>query len=265
LALDAVRTAGKAAAEQLESAVAPYARPLIENTAPPAANSCSPRRRRTELVKPLADLLGFDDVLATRYAHVDGVLTGAIDGGFVWSMGKLDAWRAWASEHGVDLAEELRVLRLDLRHAVAERGRSPRTPSTPIRACSCGPSPGGGPSSSSTCPPASEDHEYRAADVLKLTARPSSSRTRGSTLPASIASRATAGNHRGQPPLVLRHVALGLTVLKAGRSPRFLGKKEVVRRAGRRPTSDGARRHPRRPRHRVRRTAQARRRSSRRG
>jgi len=46
-ALDAVRTAGKAAAEQLESAVAPYARPLIEEHRAAAANSCSPRRRRT--------------------------------------------------------------------------------------------------------------------------------------------------------------------------------------------------------------------------
>ena len=58
-----------------------------------------------DLVKPLADLLGLDDVIATRYGvSADGTYDGTLDGPFVWSAGKLAAVRQWADEHGVDLA-----------------------------------------------------------------------------------------------------------------------------------------------------------------
>ena len=43
-----------------------------------------------DLVRPLADLLGFDDVVATRYGVADdGTYNGAIVGHFVWANGKL--------------------------------------------------------------------------------------------------------------------------------------------------------------------------------
>ena len=59
-----------------------------------------------DLVKPLADLLGLDDVVATRYGlNADGTYDGTLDGPFVWSAGKLSAVRDWAVAHGVDLAE----------------------------------------------------------------------------------------------------------------------------------------------------------------
>ncbi len=57
-----------------------------------------------DLVSPLADALGFDGLIATRYGEVDGRYTGRIDGGFVWGMGKRTAVARWASDHGVDLA-----------------------------------------------------------------------------------------------------------------------------------------------------------------
>ena len=59
-----------------------------------------------DLVKPLADALGLDDVVATRYGvSADGTYDGTIDGPFVWSAGKLAAVREWAAEHDIDLAE----------------------------------------------------------------------------------------------------------------------------------------------------------------
>ena len=59
-----------------------------------------------DLVRPLADLLGLDDVVATRHrVDADGVYDGSLDGPFVWSAGKLEAVRNWAETHGVDLAE----------------------------------------------------------------------------------------------------------------------------------------------------------------
>ena len=43
-----------------------------------------------DLVKPLADALGFDDVVATRYGvRPDGSYDGSVAGPFVWSSGKL--------------------------------------------------------------------------------------------------------------------------------------------------------------------------------
>jgi len=56
------------------------------------------------LVAPLAEALGVDGVLATRYEHRDGTFTGAIDGGFTWGTGKLDAVRAYCAREGLDLA-----------------------------------------------------------------------------------------------------------------------------------------------------------------
>ena len=63
-----------------------------------------------DLVEPLARRLGFDHVIATRYGRVidrEGVerYTGGIEGGFVWSLGKLQAVRRWADAGGIDLRQ----------------------------------------------------------------------------------------------------------------------------------------------------------------
>jgi putative phosphoserine phosphatase/1-acylglycerol-3-phosphate O-acyltransferase len=58
-----------------------------------------------DLIEPFAQLLGFDDVIATTYAvDADGNYTGELDGVYVWSRGKRDAVKAWASANGIDLA-----------------------------------------------------------------------------------------------------------------------------------------------------------------
>lgn len=60
-----------------------------------------------DLVKPFADRLGLDGVVATRYGvdpADDDTYSGDLVGPFVWSTGKLAAVRAWADEHGIDLA-----------------------------------------------------------------------------------------------------------------------------------------------------------------
>jgi putative phosphoserine phosphatase/1-acylglycerol-3-phosphate O-acyltransferase len=59
-----------------------------------------------DLVKPFADRLGLDDVVATRYGVEDDGDTydGSLAGPFVWSSGKLEAVRDWAERHGVDLS-----------------------------------------------------------------------------------------------------------------------------------------------------------------
>jgi putative phosphoserine phosphatase/1-acylglycerol-3-phosphate O-acyltransferase len=102
---DAVVAAAETAAEPLVSMVQPLAenvfaahreagRPIVLATTTPY-----------DLVRPFADLLGLDDVIATRYGvNADGTYDGTIAGPFVWSAGKLEAVREWADRHGVDLA-----------------------------------------------------------------------------------------------------------------------------------------------------------------
>ncbi len=100
---EATRRAGKRAVEALVDLVQPWAlealaahqaegRPLVLATTSPS-----------DLVSPLADSLGFDAVIATRYAERDGRYTGRLEGGFVWGMGKRAAVGRWAADHGVDL------------------------------------------------------------------------------------------------------------------------------------------------------------------
>jgi putative phosphoserine phosphatase / 1-acylglycerol-3-phosphate O-acyltransferase len=59
-----------------------------------------------DFIKPLADRLGFDHVIATRYGvNNAGAYDGTIDGHFVWATGKLAAVSEWAERAGVSLAE----------------------------------------------------------------------------------------------------------------------------------------------------------------
>ncbi len=102
----AVSAAAEQVADRLVSMVQPFAevafaehraagRPIVLATTTPY-----------DLVKPFADRLGLDDVVATRYrVGDDGNYDGTLAGPFVWSAGKLEAISTWASEHGVDLAD----------------------------------------------------------------------------------------------------------------------------------------------------------------
>jgi putative phosphoserine phosphatase/1-acylglycerol-3-phosphate O-acyltransferase len=56
-----------------------------------------------DLARPLANALGFDTVIATRYGEHDGAYSGRVDGRFVWGTGKRDAVRSWAIDNDVDL------------------------------------------------------------------------------------------------------------------------------------------------------------------
>jgi putative phosphoserine phosphatase/1-acylglycerol-3-phosphate O-acyltransferase len=102
----AMQRAGKEAAPTLAGMVQPFAWPLFEMHRSAGRQLVMATTTPYDLVKPLAELLEFDDVLATRYGvGGDGSFDGTIVGPFVWARGKLAAVRAWAAEHEVDLAE----------------------------------------------------------------------------------------------------------------------------------------------------------------
>jgi putative phosphoserine phosphatase/1-acylglycerol-3-phosphate O-acyltransferase len=97
--------AGRIAAETLTGAVQPFAGPLIAEHHAAGRQVVLATTTPYDLIKPLADALGLDAVIATRYGERDGAYDGTIDGEFVWGKGKLRAVQEWAAEHDVSMSD----------------------------------------------------------------------------------------------------------------------------------------------------------------
>ena len=102
----AMRAAAAHAAEHLVARVQPFAAGLFAEHRAAGRPIVLATTTPYDLVKPFADLLGLDDVVATRYGlNADGTYDGTLSGPFVWSAGKLAAVREWAERNDIDLAE----------------------------------------------------------------------------------------------------------------------------------------------------------------
>ncbi|WP_353952095.1 HAD-IB family hydrolase [Knoellia sp. S7-12] len=98
--------AASQAATVIAELVHPFALALIEQHKAEGRRVVMATTTPTHLIKPLADQLGFDDVIATRYStKEDGTFDGSIRGPFVWSTGKLAAVKHYAAQHDIDLVE----------------------------------------------------------------------------------------------------------------------------------------------------------------
>jgi putative phosphoserine phosphatase/1-acylglycerol-3-phosphate O-acyltransferase len=103
---DDVRQAARSAAVELAAMVPQFARHVIEEHRSEGRILVMATTTPFDLIEPLAEKLGFDDVVATRYrVGPDGIYDGSLDGPFVWSSGKLSAVRTWARDHDIDLRE----------------------------------------------------------------------------------------------------------------------------------------------------------------
>jgi putative phosphoserine phosphatase / 1-acylglycerol-3-phosphate O-acyltransferase len=101
-----VQEAGRKAAERLIEAVQPFAHAIIEDHRAHGRRLVLATTTPDDMIRPLADRLGFDAVVATRYGlDGDGCYDGTIDGEFVWGRGKLKAVQAWAGPEDVALDE----------------------------------------------------------------------------------------------------------------------------------------------------------------
>jgi putative phosphoserine phosphatase / 1-acylglycerol-3-phosphate O-acyltransferase len=105
-----VRAAAEVAADLLEKQILAYVPALLKSHRAAGRTLVLATTTPYDLVEPLARRLGIDQVIATRYRSVvdsDGVARydGGIDGGFVWSRGKLQAVRRWAGQHRIDLRQ----------------------------------------------------------------------------------------------------------------------------------------------------------------
>ena len=102
----AVQRAAEQAATALAAMVQPLAAPLFAEHRAAGRPVVLATTTPYDLVKPLADLLGLDDVVATRYGvNADGTYDGTIVGPFVWNTGKLAAVSEWAAARGIDMSQ----------------------------------------------------------------------------------------------------------------------------------------------------------------
>ncbi|MDQ1391330.1 MAG: hypothetical protein QOF30_307 [Acidimicrobiaceae bacterium] len=229
----AVQAAAETAADALMEMVAPYAIALIDEHhqagRPVVLATTSPM----DLVEPLARRLGLDDVIATRYqVSVDGKgeqrYTGRLDGAFVWAAGKLTAVRWWASEHGVELSDSWAYsdsvydlpLLSSVGHPVAVNADPRLAVVAAVRRW---------PQLHLDAPPGVPKLiGIEPFDVLRTFVRAES-------FPYARFDIAGTDNipRRGPAIVVANHrsyfdaIALGLTVMRAGRLPRALAKKEI--------------------------------------
>lgn len=226
---EAVVLAAKAAAEVLSGAVQPWAHQLIDEHRRAGRAVVLATTTPFDVVKPFADRLGLDDVIATRYGrNDDGTYDGSILGNFVWGTGKLAAVRSWAEAHDVDLAQSWAysdsVYDTPLLHAVGHPTAVNPDPRLQIVA------------------------KVRRWPVVHLDVPPGVPKVVGvepmsalrpllrpATFPfARFDISGTGGIPRSGPAIIVANhrsyfdpVVLAMAAARAGRSIRFLGKKEV--------------------------------------
>jgi putative phosphoserine phosphatase/1-acylglycerol-3-phosphate O-acyltransferase len=100
-----VHVAAEAAAQQLAQQVRPYARVLIDEHREAGRLLILATTSPMAFVQPLAERLGFDEIVATRWVEEDGRYTGVLDGPFIWGRAKLKAVRALIERDGLDLRD----------------------------------------------------------------------------------------------------------------------------------------------------------------
>jgi putative phosphoserine phosphatase / 1-acylglycerol-3-phosphate O-acyltransferase len=227
----AVQAAAEEAAAVLVGMIQPFAAPLFAEHRAGGRRLVLATTTPYDLVKPLADALGFDDVVATRYGVDDGgSYTGTLDGNFVWAAGKLAAVRQWAHDHEVDLSDSwfysdsvydtpllsavghpvvvnpdprLVFLAMARRWPIIHLDVPPGVPKLPIIGL--------------------EPQQLALAFARPELIRFAKFDVAGTENIPSTGAAILCGNHRSY----FDPCAVGVTLAKAGRTVRFLGKKEV--------------------------------------
>lgn len=101
--VDAVRKAATEASQEIVADLQPFAAGLFDKHRAAGRLLVLATTSPEAFVGPLADALGFDAVIATKWKSVDGSYTGELDGPFVWGPEKAAAVKAWAEANDVRL------------------------------------------------------------------------------------------------------------------------------------------------------------------
>jgi putative phosphoserine phosphatase / 1-acylglycerol-3-phosphate O-acyltransferase len=103
LRVDAVAEAAESIADELVTMLQPYARQVIDEHRAKGDLVVIASTTPEHFIRPLARRIGVDDVVASKWANDGSTYTGAFDGPFVWGKQKLVAVRGWAKDAGVSL------------------------------------------------------------------------------------------------------------------------------------------------------------------
>jgi putative phosphoserine phosphatase / 1-acylglycerol-3-phosphate O-acyltransferase len=95
--------ATQAAAEIADTMLQPFAPAVIDEHREAGRLLVLATTSPEPWVAPLAERLGFDAVVATKWRAADGSYTGELDGPFVWGRAKADAISDWAAANNVAL------------------------------------------------------------------------------------------------------------------------------------------------------------------
>lgn len=98
-----VEAAARSSAELLIGRVLPHARAEIDRHRREGVLLVLATTSPLDLVSPLADALGFDAVISTRYRSIHGVYDGTLEGECVWGAEKARAVAAWSGANAIDL------------------------------------------------------------------------------------------------------------------------------------------------------------------
>ncbi len=102
---EVVRIATTAAADELLLMVQPFAAVLFDQYRANGTKLVLATTSPDPWVRPLAEAMGFDDVVATRWVERDGLFTGETDGPFLWGRQKRNACREWAKSNGIRMRD----------------------------------------------------------------------------------------------------------------------------------------------------------------
>jgi putative phosphoserine phosphatase / 1-acylglycerol-3-phosphate O-acyltransferase len=98
-----VAEAAEDIADELATRLQPYARSVIDEHLAKGDLVVIASTTPEHFVRPLARRLGIEHVVASNWRVEDGRYTGELDGAFVWGREKLAAVKAWAKPLGVSL------------------------------------------------------------------------------------------------------------------------------------------------------------------
>ncbi len=99
--IEVVADAAEAAADELVDQISPFAKAEIETHRDAKRTLVLATTSPLAFVKPLADRLGFDHVIATQWASIDGTYTGDYGGPFIWGPAKRDAVLEWLADNNI--------------------------------------------------------------------------------------------------------------------------------------------------------------------
>ncbi len=101
--VELVQQAATLAAVELAGMIQPFAPQVIQQHREAGHQLVLATTSPAAFVTPLADLLGFDAVIATKWGQADDCFDGTLDGPFLWGRQKMLAVSRWASQNSIDL------------------------------------------------------------------------------------------------------------------------------------------------------------------